>query len=255
MQQINKPIIGILGNVAPEGSGKFPGLENVYVNRDYVTAVLQAEGIPFILPFVEGEELVRAQIEMMDGILLSGGYDVHPALYGQEPHVKLEEVYPERDVYEIAVIKAAIELKKPIFGICRGLQLINVAFGGTLYQDLSLHQPQTEIQHNQTCPRDLAIHSIEVSPNSKLHKIFGTTQVPVNSFHHQAIDQLAPGLKINACSIDGVIEGIEKEGEDFFIAVQWHPERMVAKHPLMKKLFQAFTDAARRYRESHERKF
>lgn len=231
---MKKPLIGIVGNILIDEGGMFPGYKRSYVNDDYVQAVLMAGGIPFILPVILDSEAVKQQIAMVDGIVISGGYDVNPMVYGEEPTQKQGFLCPERDEFDIAVVKAAFELKKPTLGICRGMQILNAVAGGTLYQDLS----QIEgcyIKHVQSSRPEVAGHNIEVFGETKLQSILGE-KVVVNSFHHQAIKDLAKGFKVCAKAKDGVIEAIEME-EKFVIGVQWHPEMMVRKSPEMLKLF------------------
>ena len=237
------PSIGISAALLPIESGPFIGRERVAVGQDYIKAIIQAGGLPFVLPVIEEEERIIKQMEHLDGLLLSGGFDVNPLLYHEEPARGLEAVCPERDAFEIALIMAARKLRKPVFGICRGQQLLNVALGGTLYQDLPSSLPSV-FQHNQKRNPDEASHSVEVVAGTKLHHIFGNERLFTNTYHHQAIKNLAPGLIVNAKSQDGVIEGVEGSGDHFLLGVQWHPELMVDKHPNMLKLFHAFIDAA-----------
>lgn len=240
MNNKKKPFIGISSNVYSVENGNFAGQERIYINRDYISSIQQAEGIPFLLPIVLDHEVIYRQVESMDGLIISGGYDVHPFYYKEEPCNLLQAICPERDEYEMALLTIAYALKKPILGICRGLQLINVFFGGTLYQDLSQHKPTSQLQHSQVAKADVASHSIDIQPNTKLYKIFGKNKMTINSFHHQAIKDLASDLIVNAMAKDGIIEGIETVGPHFVLGVQWHPEMMTATHSEMLKLFQAF---------------
>lgn len=244
----SKPIIGILANILTVDGGMFPGQERSYVNHEYVTSILKAEGVPVLLPIISDVEAMARQIDCVDGVLLSGGYDIHPQFYGEEPHPRLESIYPERDAYELDVLRLAHQQGKPILGICRGLQLMNVAFGGTLYQDISHLQTESSIQHNQKSQMHVAGHSIELMEGTRLHQIFKQKWIVTNSFHHQAIKQLAPGFAVSAKAKDGIIEGIEKQGPSFMLGVQWHPEMMVAKHSNMVQLFEYFVQEARVYR-------
>lgn len=240
-----KPLIGILTNLYTVEKGIFAGQERVYVNRDYVNAILDAGGIPLLLPIIPEKEAILRQVESVDAILLSGGQDLHPRHYKEEPSHYLEAILPERDEYEMIALRHAFALKKPIFGVCRGLQLINVAFGGSLYQDIANHFPNHTLQHSQKAKSDEASHTVDVVSNSHLFNIVEKKILLTNSFHHQAIKELAPGFKANAIAKDGVIEGIESEDSSFVLAVQWHPEMMVNKCSDMKKLFKAFIEEAR----------
>lgn len=238
-----RPIIGISGNILISEGGSFPGMERAYVNADYVNSVAAVGGVPVILPVVENYEAAEAQMRSVDGLLLSGGYDVNPLLYGEEPTEKQDFIYPEIDEHDINLINIACKMNKPILGICKGIQVLNVAFGGTLYQDLS-QMEECFIKHSQNSKRDMAGHTVEILKYTKLHDIFGDSII-TNSFHHQAVKEIAPNFIANAWSKDGVIEGIEMQREGFVMGVQWHPEGMVKKYPEMIKLFEALVDAAR----------
>jgi putative glutamine amidotransferase len=180
--------------------------------------------------------------------VLSGGQDVHPHHYGEEPSQRLEEVCPQRDIYEIELIRCSCALNKPLLGICRGLQLMNVAFGGSLYQDIPHAMPDA-LQHSQNANPDVATQTIELVEGTILQKLIGQPLLLANSFHHQAIKQLAPGFRVSARAKDGIIEGIEKEGDFFTLAVQWHPELMFMQHASMQRLFHGFVEAARMQEE------
>jgi putative glutamine amidotransferase len=238
------PIIGISATLLTIESGSFMGRERAVVGQDYIEAIRLAGGIPIVLPIVEGKELMQQQMQLVDALLLSGGYDVHPLFYQEEPARGLEAFRIDRDLYEIQLLQIAKASHKPILGICRGLQLLNVAFGGTLYQDIGLALPSA-LQHSQKAKPEEATHSVIVVPKTKLHHIMEEEVILANSFHHQAIKDLAPGLVANAYTKDGLIEGIEGKEDLFILAVQWHPELMLSKHPKMFKLFQAFIEVAR----------
>jgi len=223
---MNKPVIGILGSIIIDKGGMFPGYERAYVNNDYIISVVKAGGVPVIIPVIEDEELIEEQIKNVDGIIISGGYDVNPLSYGDEPHEKLGFIYPKRDKFDICAVKAAYKLRKPILGICRGNQILNVAFGGKLYQDISLIDG-AYIKHTQESQPGSIGHSVYVKKGTKLYDIF-KDDIVTNSFHHQAVKDVAEGFSVSALSKDGIIEAIEKDGEDFIIGIQWHPEMMTA---------------------------
>ncbi|BFT65979.1 gamma-glutamyl-gamma-aminobutyrate hydrolase family protein [Parvimonas parva] len=234
-----KPVIGISGSILINKGNAFSGYRRSYVNQDYVEAVLRAGAIPFIIPFNEDLEATREMVEKVDGIILSGGHDVNPYYYGEDPMLKIGELFPERDVFDMELYKTAIELKKPIFGICRGYQIINVINGGTLYQDLS-YADFVKIKHDQVDNPTQATHFVELEEGTFLKNILGE-KYKVNSFHHQILKDVAPGFKVVAKSSDGVIESIEKITEDnFVIGVQWHPEMLSASNEKSQAIFNAF---------------
>jgi putative glutamine amidotransferase len=243
--QMKSPVIGISANLLTIESGSFMGLERSAVGHDYVKAVQQAGGLPLLLPIVQDHHLIEQQIEIVDGLLLSGGYDVCPLHYGEEPQRGLEAICPIRDAYEIELVRITHHLKKPIFGICRGLQLLNVAFGGTLYQDIGLSL-STALQHHSIAKPEEATHSVSILPNTMLHQMMQETSLLTNSFHHQAIKSVAPNFIVNAQAKDGIIEGFEDVNGQFILGVQWHPELMLESHPIMLRLFHAFVAAARK---------
>ncbi|MGH4123175.1 MAG: gamma-glutamyl-gamma-aminobutyrate hydrolase family protein [Clostridium sp.] len=242
-----KPIIGISGSLIIDQGGNFPGYERSYVNDDYVQSVANAGGTPFIIPMVYDENVLISQIEVIDALILSGGHDVNPLLYGEEPIQNLGGILPKRDTFDIKLVKIALEMNKPILGICRGEQILNVAGGGSLHQDLS-YIDGCFIKHNQGSLPSVATHTVQILEGTKLHEILGDT-VMTNSFHHLAIKEVAPGYKISAISKDGVIEAIEKEGGGFILGVQWHPEMMAKDHPVMLKIFKKLIDKAKVKRE------
>jgi putative glutamine amidotransferase len=174
--------------------------------------------------------------------LLSGGYDCDPCLFGEEKLNESVEIDSRRDEWELPLVRAAVERGMPILAICRGIQSLNVALGGTLYQDLPAQMP-TDIHHRQTEGRAVATHSIEVDPNSRLAAIIGPN-MEVNSFHHQSLKRIADGLRVVASAPDGVIEAVEGTGEEFLIGVQFHPEEMVSGSRQAYALFEALTAAA-----------
>lgn len=239
------PIIGISASMLlTEDSSSF-GSEQASVNRYYVKALAAVGAAPLLLPIVESNDLlIRAQLQKVDGLLLSGGYDVNPLLYGEEPLPELEYIMPERDEYEIKLIQIALEMNIPILGICRGMQILNVACGGTLYQDLNQFS-SNHLKHLQKSKTDTASHTVEFIPDTRLHRIMGIPVTRINTFHHQAVKDPAPGFIINGKAKDGIVEGIEKTGEQFVMGVQWHPEMMMEKDAGMLNIFQSFIHSAR----------
>ena len=242
---MKKPVIGILANLHHYESGPLPYVELCGLQRDYLFAIERAGGVPLMLPIVEDPDTIRQQIALIDGLVLSGGYDVSPAHYGEEPTALLEEIHPERDEYELLAIEAAEEMQKPLLGICRGMQILNVAYGGTLYQDIT-HAPGERVKHRQKAKRYEPTHSVDVIQGTLLSRIVNAETLATNSFHHQAIKQLAPGFVVNAQARDGVIEGIERPGNRFMLALQWHPEMMAANDPYMQALFRLFVQGTKK---------
>lgn len=206
---------------------------------DYVSAVLRAGALPLIFPMLPADhaqyaELVAALVESVDAIIFTGGPDFDPMLYGQEKHAACGIIHPDRDMVDLALVRAALAAGKPLLGICRGLQLINVALGGTLYQDLPA-QMNLPIDHNNK--EQLEVHTVQVAPDTLLRRITGMDSFPVNSRHHQAIDRLGEGLRISARSEDGLIEAIEFENGYPGLALQWHPENLAAGRTDQQALF------------------
>ncbi|HCA40381.1 MAG TPA: gamma-glutamyl-gamma-aminobutyrate hydrolase [Aminobacterium sp.] len=237
---MKKPVIGIIGNILFEKSEDMPGLERNYVNRDYTKAIEKAGGVPVILPVVGNLSLAPFLIERVDGVLVSGGYDINPLLYGEEPERKLGFVSASVDRSQLAIIQAALEARKPYLGICKGAQLLNVALEGSLYQDISC-KDNFFVKHSQDAPRGEATHSIKIATGSILASLF-PHEIAVNSYHHQSIKNCGKGLKVTAQAADGVIEAVEKDGDPFVMGVQWHPEMMLSLSDLMLPLFQHFVE-------------
>ncbi len=215
------------------------------LNRPYVWAVERAGGVPIILPVTTEPEVIARYLGVVDGLLLSGGVDLAPACYGQEPHPRLGEVDLDRDATELPLVREALAQDVPIFAICRGIQTLNVALGGTLYQDLPSEFP-SDIAHQQSelkLARDRFSHSIRIQPGSRLHAIVGAEEMQTNSFHHQALREVAKELIVTAKAPDGVIEAAEIPDRRYVLAVQFHPEETAPHDPKSQRLFDAFVTA------------
>jgi len=230
-----KPVIGLSSSYSSDK-------KSYTVPEAYVNAVERSGAVPVILPPTFDAD-IDAFLGLVDGIILTGGVDVDPQVYGENPIPLLGSVDPLRDTFEMALTKAALEMCTPIFAICRGIQLLNVAAGGTLYQDVN-NQVKGSLKHQQKAPTYHPSHKVRLEEGSRLHGIFGKTSVGVNSFHHQAVKDIASGFKATAWVDDGLVEAIEWEGPEYILGVQWHPERMIDGE--MIKLFNAFTDALKR---------
>lgn len=241
---MKKPIIGITGRIEITHNEDIVGYNRIYSPIDYSDLIIQAGGIPIILPVTIDEDTIRAQVEAIDGLLVAGGADIDSLIYGEEPIINQGFVYEDLDTFDIKITKTAYKLGKPIFGICRGIQIINVAFGGTLYQDLPSQKPGC-ISHNQKSLRDFGSHTVEIMENSKLYNVLGKS-CRTNSYHHQAVKDLAPGFTVSAVANDGVIEAIEKNDSHYVTAVQWHPEMMAQKHNNMVDLLGEFIQMAKK---------
>jgi len=233
---MNPPLIGITARHAPTTLG----FSSVQVLRAYVTSILEAGGAPILIPPDLTEDGWSPLLERLDGILFSGGADIGPEHYDGKPHPTIE-VDPLRDIIELPILRAAVDVDKPLLGICRGLQVMNVALGGRLYTHL-LDQLPNALQHDwQDKPRPTLAHPVRVEAGTRLADILGAPQVQVNSLHHQGIKELAPGLIPSAFAPDGLIEGVELSGHRFALAVQWHPE-WLTEHEAMRRLFKAFVE-------------
>ena len=232
------PLIGISGNHRQDKTEHDTYILS-YAPNGFVTGLERAKAIPVILPIVS-QETAHEYISRVDALVLSGGQDVSPLLYGEEPHINLGRTYPVRDAYELALIEEAYRQRKPILAICRGIQILNVAFGGTLYQDIQSQYPESTILHVQKTMPSTATHTIEIAEGSELSKIFGT-KTAINSYHHQAVKDLAPNFKAVAWSSDGLIEAFESNEEgQYVLAIQGHPETMVNDDEGMQELFNHF---------------
>jgi len=240
-----RPVIGITCSSSVEivQSTEYHVSRKNHIALDYIRAVEAAGGTPIILPHVQRTELLSDYLGMIDGLLLPGGYDIDPLLFNQEPAVGVGVIDPVRDQIEVRLIQDALATDKPIFGICKGVQILNIAAGGTIYQDLATEFPNSLLRHAQRAAGWYASHTVEIQPDSRLHHIVGETTTRTNSFHHQAIKDVAPDFTISAKAKDGVVEAIESPTHRFVLGVQYHPEMMYEKHPTALNLFTAFVKA------------
>ncbi|TQR21280.1 gamma-glutamyl-gamma-aminobutyrate hydrolase family protein [Psychrobacillus vulpis] len=230
-----KPVIGISSNLKEQV---------LSVSMDNIHAVMEFGGVPIVLPNMEEIESIA---ETIDGLLLTGGGDIDPTLFGEEPHEGLGSITPERDAFEIAVIHRMMQLNKPILGICRGAQILNIAVGGDMYQDIHTQIEDKLLQHTQQAPRWHASHYVQVTKGTVLSEIVQVEKMKVNSFHHQALRDIPSDFVVSAVASDGIIEAIESKNHTFVMGVQWHPESLMLKNDLASShILKAFIDACKK---------
>ena len=237
------PVIGITGR--SDQSARPPNISLFVTAQTYVRAVELGGGAPVIIPPPLEEAKLRAIFAHLDGLLLSGGGDIQPSFFGEEDSGLLWLVDEERDRSELALARWALEEKLPLLAICRGLQVLNVAAGGTLIQDIPSHVPGA-LNHSPVSgqPKSSVVHTVDVIADSQLSTLVGAGTLGVNSTHHQAVRALGDGLIVTARSPDGIVEGLELPDHPFCIGVQWHPEAMIESQPLMHHLFEGLAEAA-----------
>lgn len=241
-----KPLIGCTTyyvNAFEEDKLRFPIAQDHFTSAiDDPLSIHQAGGIPMPIPLIDDDAYIESVLDRIDGLMLIGGSDVSPSYYGQPYKKGLGKIDPARDKFEMKLLDKAVQRNMPLFGICRGMQLLNVYFGGTLVQDIERYFP-TEINHaGYLGPKMNIAHKVNLVKDQVLHACFGKDQLDVNSFHHQMIDKLGDGLEVAAVSEDGVIEAIVHSQYPFLVAVQWHPEMMFQTDREQLKLFQLFID-------------
>ena len=233
-----KPLIGLTPSVSDNKK------QNVQ-NRDYADAVYRSGALPVILPLTVDRQALDGLFERLDGIVFTGGADLTPSLYGQEKKAVCGETEPLRDEMEMYLLRRCIAEKKPMLAICRGFELLNVAFGGTLYQDIETERFGSLVHPCYDRPAD-QVHGVRVEPGTALRNIEGADELRVNSRHHQGVCQVGGGLKVSAYATDGLVEGLEWPEHPFAIGIQWHPETLSTYVPEAQSLFNALRDAAGR---------
>lgn len=241
----NKPLIGC--TTYRKVADQDPPLEILGLMPSYIEAVVAAGGIPVMIPLGLSAENITALVERVDGILLPGGGDIDPIEYASSSngHEKIYGLDKDRDRVELLVAQTAVSMKKPLLAICRGHQVLNVALGGTLWEDIETEMPNAMPHDNyRKQPRNHLAHSVAITPNSCLAELIGGTETAVNSLHHQGIRDLAPDLVATATAADGLIEAVEIPEHPFVLGVQWHPENLIHDDPNMLALFKGLISAS-----------
>ncbi len=243
------PIIGVTASITVHG----PAFGETYtLSRRYVDAVQAAGGVPVIIPHNLTEAELWQLFERLDGLLLSGGGDIDPALFSEDPHPATDEIHSDRDRVELALARWVVEYDKPFLAICRGLQVLNVALGGSLVQDIPTEVPDA-LEHRfdyDKVARDYLAHPVKIAADSHLARVIQQEVVQTNSWHHQAVKQVGANLKVTGYSPDGIVEAAEVPGKRFAIAIQWHPEWMYDRYPEQRRLFEALVRACEGNEES-----
>lgn len=251
-----RPVIGVTTQTLEEIPDELPRCW--IMSQRYVRTLTGSGAIPWIVPLLDDPETLRAIYERLDGIFLPGGVDIDPVSYNETRTSACGRVDPDRDRTEIMFAEWAMRDRKPILAVCRGAQLLTVAGGGALYQDVGAEFPGA-IKHDYfpkagTSTRQDLVHPVAVVANTRLSRVLGAQSVQVNSMHHQGIKRLAPTLIANAFAPDGLIEGVEAAAaEDFVLGVQWHPEDLADSEPSMRRLFDTFIEAAASWRHPEQR--
>lgn len=236
---MTKSKIGIVSTLSIENK-----VNKISVSCDYIDAIEKTSGIPIIIPITSYLNDLDIYIDICDGFLFTGGIDISPLNYQNSPHKNLGQFNSKLDLFQISFMKKVIASKKPFLAICRGIQVLNIACRGTLYQDLE-EIPHWTIQHYQQAERYDPIHAIQINADSILYNLLGNT-IYVNSFHHQCINKLGENLKISATSPDSIIEAIELDNYSFGVGVQWHPEMLLINNNTMQPLFNKLIESAKK---------
>ena len=229
-----KPLVGVMPLWDDEK-------ESIWMLPGYLEGLQEAGATPIIFPMTQDPEELTRLVDMCDGILLTGGHDVTPSIYGEEPLEGKVSCCSKRDSMEKLVLEEAIIKDKPVLGICRGIQFINAVLGGTLYQDLPTQHPSS-VEHHQTPPYDVPVHAVNVRKGTPLYECLGLEAIRVNSYHHQAVKDVAPGFEVMAGSEDGLVEAVYRPGSKFLWAVQWHPEFSFKTDVNSKRIFRVFVE-------------
>ncbi len=240
---MGNPIIGVFADTMSCNKGGFGDVTRQYINAAYISAVEDAGAVPFIIPVSNDLEKTKKLIDLCDGLLFPGGEDIAPGYYGENPHKNLGEIRPEVDKFLFHSLLYALEQRKPALGICKGMQMMVVATGGSLYQDIYSQREEETFLHCQSGRRTYGVHQVQIDKDSRLFQILETGQIATNSMHHQSVRTLGKGLRLSAHTEDGIVEAVESlDGR--LIGVQWHPEEMVPESGAMKRLFKNLVQRA-----------
>lgn len=242
---LNKPVIGLTSTRYFVQTKSLPGIAKIFVNEDYSNAIEKVAGIPMIIPPVCRDELIENFVDLCDGFVITGGRDVHPMTYNALPNQKCDDFDKDVDDAHIKLIKLALKKDKPVLGICRGCQLLNVALGGTLYQDIETEAEFKTHGHVFQHIKTDVVHPINIENDSILYRMFKQEKINVNSIHHQAVKETGEGVEICAKANDGIIECIAVKNKKFALGIQWHPEMLLDKYNSMLCIFEEFINSAK----------
>ena len=231
-----KPIIGITAEVKEDG--------NYFMPPVYGKAIIQTGGIPVLIPLIPDKDIDELA-KQIDGLFVTGGEDIDPSYYNAEPHIHLGRITPKLDQMEFALVQKILQLDKPYIGVCRGLHMLNIVTGGTLYQSIHSQRKKPVMQHSQNAIRTHRSHPVKVDKESRLYELLQEDEFKVNSFHHQALNAVGENLRVVARASDGIIEGVESTKHNFVFGFQWHPEEFaVDGDEASKRVFKAYIRAA-----------
>ena len=234
------PIIGITGSRNQEAG-------RIVLSETYFDAIIKAGGIPVVLPCTADEQVIDALLNTIDALLLSGGVDIHPRHFGEDVHPACGEIDEKRDASELQLVRRALDRQMPIFGICRGIQVLAVALGGTLFQDIESQLGIPKAQHRQEPPYDNPVHTVRFKEGGLFERITQTQLMPTNSMHHQAIKEAGDQLIIEGITMDGIIEAVSMRGNEAVLGVEFHPECLAHYSDFAARLFDYFIEKAKAY--------
>lgn len=241
------PLIGITADLlTPDLDSNANQEATLFLPQRYCRAIEAAGGVPLILACTSSASAIRRLLEGLDAVVISGGnFDIHPSYYGERPLKELGEIKRERTEFELAIVGLALERDLPLLGICGGAQALNVALGGSLYQDIAAQVPNAS-EHQQSGRRESGGHPVQIHRGTKLERIMRCSTVEANTTHHQAVKELGRGLIVNATAEDGLIEGIESPNHSFALGIQWHPEVLAPAQLHHRRIFSSFVSSCRR---------